>query len=255
MSERLPSWTLVDKRNVKRSNVALPICSARTSNNHAPRPIKSSGSYRFGIKQIGIDNDERWSCDINDFILSNIDTSSRRGWRITRTRNDDLVSEAKCGAITKASEEQISGEIQEQTSNLQAQEIVITVEDHDSGDIVGVIVFILIRTIEIQIVELVVRRNERRKGIAMELLKAVIVGAQRNIEVYNDAVEIFDSADFSESETRDLVSCGNFVTKVVLEVSDKNRAALALYEKAGFTVIGRRRKYYRNGDDCLLLST
>ncbi|MEM9554630.1 MAG: ribosomal protein S18-alanine N-acetyltransferase [Acidobacteriota bacterium] len=40
-----------------------------------------------------------------------------------------------------------------------------------------------------------------------------------------------------------------------LEVGDDNHAALALYQRAGFTIVGRRPGYYRHGADALLLST
>lgn len=41
---------------------------------------------------------------------------------------------------------------------------------------------------------------------------------------------------------------------VGLEVSEKNRAAIALYEAAGYRVVGRRPKYYHDGSDALLMS-
>lgn len=37
-----------------------------------------------------------------------------------------------------------------------------------------------------------------------------------------------------------------------LEVSAKNKAAIALYEQAGFTTCGIRKSYYRNGDNALI---
>ncbi|MFK7898313.1 MAG: GNAT family N-acetyltransferase [Myxococcota bacterium] len=39
-----------------------------------------------------------------------------------------------------------------------------------------------------------------------------------------------------------------------LELAASNASALALYEKLGFVVVGRRARYYPDGDDALLLS-
>jgi ribosomal-protein-alanine N-acetyltransferase len=41
---------------------------------------------------------------------------------------------------------------------------------------------------------------------------------------------------------------------VVLEVRSSNRAARQLYARAGFVVVGRRPRYYRDGEDALLLA-
>lgn len=42
--------------------------------------------------------------------------------------------------------------------------------------------------------------------------------------------------------------------RMMLEVSDTNLAALALYRGHGFEVIDRRRGYYRDGTDALVMS-
>ncbi len=42
-------------------------------------------------------------------------------------------------------------------------------------------------------------------------------------------------------------------TTLVLEVSVGNAAALALYAAAGLVPVGRRARYYNNGDDALIL--
>ncbi len=39
----------------------------------------------------------------------------------------------------------------------------------------------------------------------------------------------------------------------LLEVAATNRAALSLYESLGFVVVGRRERYYPDGDDALLM--
>lgn len=38
-----------------------------------------------------------------------------------------------------------------------------------------------------------------------------------------------------------------------LEVARKNAAARALYERAGFTIVGSRRRYYDSGEDALVM--
>ena len=43
------------------------------------------------------------------------------------------------------------------------------------------------------------------------------------------------------------------VEQIHLEVSEKNTAALALYEKSGFREIARRRKYYKDGSDAVVM--
>ena len=43
------------------------------------------------------------------------------------------------------------------------------------------------------------------------------------------------------------------VRAVFLEVGIRNRPARALYEAAGFEEVGRRRRYYTNGEDALIL--
>jgi ribosomal-protein-alanine N-acetyltransferase len=43
------------------------------------------------------------------------------------------------------------------------------------------------------------------------------------------------------------------VRSLFLEVGIRNRAARALYEASGFEEVGRRRRYYANGEDALIL--
>lgn len=42
--------------------------------------------------------------------------------------------------------------------------------------------------------------------------------------------------------------------RMLLEVSARNDPAIALYERAGFAEIDRRRRYYRDGSDALVLA-
>lgn len=43
------------------------------------------------------------------------------------------------------------------------------------------------------------------------------------------------------------------VTRAFLDVRESNTAALGLYEKLGWRVIGRRRKYYRDDQDAICM--
>lgn len=80
--------------------------------------------------------------------------------------------------------------------------------------------FVLCRGVaaEVEILTLVVDHNLRRQGIARRLLDHLIASA-----LARQHREIF------------------------LEVAEDNSAALALYEQAGFTAVGRRADYYKNG--------
>jgi ribosomal-protein-alanine N-acetyltransferase len=42
--------------------------------------------------------------------------------------------------------------------------------------------------------------------------------------------------------------------KLLLEVSARNAPALALYRRAGFAQVGRRRRYYADGSDALIMA-
>jgi [ribosomal protein S18]-alanine N-acetyltransferase len=87
--------------------------------------------------------------------------------------------------------------------------------------------FILARAVagEAEVLTLAVAPRARRRGVAAALLRAAVVGAQER-----DAQVMF------------------------LEVSDANTAAQRLYEAAGFVAVGRRRQYYADGSDALVLS-
>jgi ribosomal protein S18 acetylase RimI-like enzyme len=70
-----------------------------------------------------------------------------------------------------------------------------------------------------------VRSSARRQGLARELL-----------------AEAAERAAVDGSE------------RMLLEVSARNVPALALYEEAGFVEISRRRRYYKDGSDALVLA-
>ena len=45
----------------------------------------------------------------------------------------------------------------------------------------------------------------------------------------------------------------NGANKIFLEVSHTNTPAIKLYEKCGFVSVGRRKKYYHDGTDAILM--
>ena len=77
---------------------------------------------------------------------------------------------------------------------------------------------------EAEILKLVVREGDRRKGIGGRLVEAFLTRAR-------------------EQQCR----------AVYLDVRESNGAALHLYESLGFCVVGRRRGYYRQPDEDALL--
>ncbi|KAK9806124.1 hypothetical protein WJX72_002299 [[Myrmecia] bisecta] len=79
---------------------------------------------------------------------------------------------------------------------------------------------------EVQVLELAVHPSARRRGIASDLMKALLAHCQRS---------------------------GRAVSIAILEVSANNGPAIALYTRLGFQTVGRRRGYYSNGDDALLM--
>jgi ribosomal-protein-alanine N-acetyltransferase len=79
---------------------------------------------------------------------------------------------------------------------------------------------------EAEILDLGVLTSHRRQGVGARLLEAARKSAR-------------DSA----------------VVELFLEVRRGNQAALALYEGSGFSQVGERKRYYRDGEDALLLRT
>jgi ribosomal-protein-alanine N-acetyltransferase len=86
--------------------------------------------------------------------------------------------------------------------------------------------FVLARTAadEAEVLTLAVLPAARRQGIGGALLAEALAGARLR------------------------GACAMF-----LEVSARNAAALALYAGAGFAEVGRRRRYYADGADALVL--
>lgn len=95
----------------------------------------------------------------------------------------------------------------------------------DDGEPEGYICFWLFDR-EIQLINIAVRPEKRKKGIGGHLLREMIrIGTSKGME------------------------------KVWLEVRPSNMSARRLYEKLGFTVVGRRPRYYRDTDeDAIVMS-
>jgi ribosomal-protein-alanine N-acetyltransferase len=87
--------------------------------------------------------------------------------------------------------------------------------------------FVLVRAAggEAEVLTLAVAPETRRKGLGRALLAAAMARA-------------------AEAGAR----------RMVLEVSEWNEAGRALYEGAGFSEVGRRRRYYPDGSDALVLA-
>ena len=93
----------------------------------------------------------------------------------------------------------------------------------EDGEILG-FAGVLINFDFIEIMNIVVKKKYRKKGIGKELLEKII--------------------DFSIEENFDIID---------LEVNSKNEPAINLYRKFGFKEVGLRRKYYNNIDDAILM--
>lgn len=77
---------------------------------------------------------------------------------------------------------------------------------------------------ELQLIELFVAPNARRRGVGRALMWSLMQdGASGGFRV------------------------------AVLEVRRDNGAALALYDEFGFQVVGERKKYYADGEDAILM--
>lgn len=78
---------------------------------------------------------------------------------------------------------------------------------------------------EVEILDVAVRPAQRRRGCARRLIDALLTMASQRRAV-----------------------------RVVLEVRRSNAAALGLYRGLGFEVVGQRTRYYRDGEDALVLA-
>lgn len=78
---------------------------------------------------------------------------------------------------------------------------------------------------EVNIMNIVVRKDKRKEGIGSKLLN-----------------KIFEIAKEKNAQT------------ITLEVNEKNLPAIRLYQKFGFEQTGLRKKYYHNMDNAIIMS-
>ena len=98
----------------------------------------------------------------------------------------------------------------------------IVVKDED--EIVG-FAGIILSVDDAEITNIVTKKNRRREGIGTLLINELI--------------------RLSKEKGKDNIS---------LEVNEENENAIKLYEKSGFQVLGRRKKYYNNKNDALIMT-
>lgn len=94
----------------------------------------------------------------------------------------------------------------------------------ENNEIVG-FAGIIITPIDVEITNIVTRKNKRKKGIGKALLEKIIEMAKQ-----------------TEHET------------ISLEVNEKNSIAIHLYERCGFEKIGIRKKYYNGIDNAIIMT-
>jgi ribosomal-protein-alanine N-acetyltransferase len=109
---------------------------------------------------------------------------------------------------------------------LERERATVLVDETPDGQIAGWIVTWRVPPDELHILELAVSPHHRRQGIATSLLLAALNEQHRGTET----------------------------TLVLLEVRASNGAAISMYQKAGFVAVGRRRKFYSDGEDAILMN-
>lgn len=103
-----------------------------------------------------------------------------------------------------------------------------------------VIVAKTIKTEEIAGFAILLSRNNSRKG---RIYALGVTTASRKTGIGSQLVAILE-------EISEKANC----TRLTLEVSDRNKAAIALYNKCGFKQYGFRYGYYKDGGHALLMS-
>ncbi|MGH3507601.1 MAG: ribosomal protein S18-alanine N-acetyltransferase [Nocardioidaceae bacterium] len=140
-------------------------------------------------------------------------------WRVRPARPDDVraVASIEQDAFVTEAWEAVAIEAE----LLRADRVALVAEDGD--EVLGFVAFIVVADVA-DLNRLAVGERSRRRGVASALL---VAGLAR------------------------LADQG--VTRVLLEVSDANVPAITFYRQAGFRGIARRRRYYRDGTDALVL--
>jgi ribosomal-protein-alanine N-acetyltransferase len=109
---------------------------------------------------------------------------------------------------------------------LERERATVLVDEQSNGQLSGWIVTWRVPPDELHLLELAVSPDYRRQGIATSLLLAALSEQHR----------------------------GEDTKLVLLEVRASNEAAILMYEKAGFVAVGRRRKFYSDGEDAILMN-
>ena len=104
--------------------------------------------------------------------------------------------------------------------------IFLVMNDSPEANIVGWAVGWLVPPDEFHVLEIAVHPGEQGKGHGKALLLQLLLEARR-----------MGSA-----------------TMALLEVRASNEKALALYQGTGFNVVGRRKGYYKDGEDAILMT-
>ena len=118
----------------------------------------------------------------------------------------------------------------ENTHNLNSHFLVAKLIQSDLNEIVG-FAGITIVIDEVNIMNIVVKKDKRNLGIGSLLLEAIIQFAK---------------------QSNTLMSCN--ISSITLEVNEKNLPAISLYQKYDFQQVGIRKKYYNNSDDALIMN-
>jgi ribosomal-protein-alanine N-acetyltransferase len=109
---------------------------------------------------------------------------------------------------------------------LERERATVLLDEQPNGKVTGWIVTWRVPPDELHILELAVCPTHRRKGIATSLLLAALNKQHRQEDT----------------------------TLVLLEVRASNKSAISMYEKAGFIAVGKRRKFYSDGEDAILMN-
>jgi len=146
----------------------------------------------------------------------------RQAERNERWEKDSIVASVAALAARAMDRPWTTGQIHDALASPSA---CLMCHDDASGALAG---FVLGRRVDRDVVEVdlvAVAPERRRAGIGRALLEELIA-AERD----------------------------GGVTEFRLELAASNAAALALYSAVGFVVVGRRARYYPDGEDALLLT-
>jgi [ribosomal protein S18]-alanine N-acetyltransferase len=125
--------------------------------------------------------------------------------------------ETACFGVDAWGEEALRGEL----AGVPETRVVLVAED--AGEIAGYAALLAVASTA-DVARIAVRPELRRRGLGRLLLDAMVGKARER-------------------------GC----TEALLEVSEANQAAVAMYEGAGFVPLARRPGYYRDGTDALVL--